>query len=311
MKTYKKSIGDSFVLTVNPAPNGDSGFFFMDSKSPDYPRILEFLLEKNGKIRASLIVGISKENQAISLPFAPFGGIWTKDNVNSEALESFISHILEYLTEMGIGSLQIIQPPMPYVAQTDLINNLLLKSGFEIQNMLSHQFFLGKKKIKKLVQEQSSKIQKKEKVAGVKVRIGAIQNFRFLEEIRNWNSKRGYEVSFDEKRLISQVSEFPEKYFLISVLQEEQAIAHSLVVKLMPDAMYYFLSAMDPKSTVKNLGDTLVISLFRLAQDHKIEAIDLGSSESNQRINHTLMYFKSRFSNDISNKISWYRNLEK
>ncbi|WP_051287111.1 hypothetical protein [Algoriphagus mannitolivorans] len=311
MKAYKKTIGDSYTLAVIPDPKEDSGDFFMDSRSSEFPRQLEFQFGKNGKPRVSLLIAISNENHAISLPYAPFGGIWSKENVSSEILEDFIREVIDYLKGIGIESLEIIQPPKPYVFQSDLINNLMLKSGFELRKVLSHQFFLGKKKIKRLVQEQSSKIHRKEKESGIKIRAGAIQNFKFLDEIRTWNSSRGYEVTFEEKRLISQVSEFPEKYFLISLSQGEREIAHSLVVKLTSDSLYYFLSAMDPKSSVKSLGDILVFSLFQLASEQKIELIDLGSSETHHRINHSLMYFKSRFSNDISNKISWYRKIEK
>lgn len=311
LKTYKKPIGDSYTLTVIPDPVRDTGHFFMDSRSPDFPVQMEFQFEKNGKIRVSLLIAISKDNHAVSLPNAPFGGIWAKENLSSEVLEDFILEVIVYLKGIGILSVEIIQPPKPYVSQADLINNLMLKSGFELRKVLSHQFFLGKKKIKRLVQEQSSKIHRKEKESGIRIRTGAIQNFNFLNEIRAWNSARGYDVSFDDKRLISQVSEFPEKYFLISVSMGDREIAHSLVVQLTPDSLYYFLSAMDPKSTVKSLGDVMVFSLFQLASEQKIEFIDLGSSETHHRINHSLMYFKSRFSNDISNKISWYRKIEK
>ena len=310
LKTYKENIGDSLKFRVNPDPEMGTGFFFMDSRSPEFPRLLEFLLEKNGKLKASFLVSISREGLAVSLPFAPFGGIWTSEKVKSDALETFITQILEFLRVQGVKSIQIIQPPKPYVPQSDLIHNLLLKSGFELRNMLSHQFFIGRKKIKKLVQEQASRIHKKENESQVKIKTGAIQNFGFLEDIRSWNSKRGYEVTFDEKRLITQVSEFPENYFLISVIQADQAIAHSLAVKLTKSSLYYYLSAADPKSKVKNLGDSLVNALFSLAMEQKIDLIDLGSSETNQQINHSLMYFKSRFSNDISNKISWYRKIE-
>lgn len=311
LETYKKTISDSYTLTVDSDLNGEFWSFLIDFKSPDFLRHLKFQLEKNGKIKASLWLSISKENHAVSLPSAPFGGIWIKEYVNSEALEGYIFGVLEYLKEIGVQSLQITQPPKPYVPQADLINNLFLKSGFELKGILSHQFFLGKKKIKKLVDTQSSKFQRKEIDFRIQVKSGPIQNFRFLDEIKAWNSMKGYEVGLNEKRLISQVSEFPEKYFLISIVKDEATIAHCLAVKLTPDSLYYFLSAIDPKSNVKSLGDTLVFSLFQLASKHKIEYIDLGSSESNQRINHSLMYFKSRFSNDISNKISWYRKIEK
>jgi hypothetical protein len=110
---------------------------------------------------------------------------------------------------------------------------------------------------------------------------------------------------FDEKRLIHQVSEFPERYFLISLEKNEQVLGHALAVKLVPDSLYYYLSAIHPNAHFPNGGDILVQSLFQLAAEQKSDLIDLGTSEVNSQINESLMFFKSRFSNDMSNKTTW------
>ena len=135
-----------------------------------------------------------------------------------------------------------------------------------------------------------------------------INNFDFLNDIRNWNSARGYSTLFDEKRLIQQVAEFPDRYFLISILSENQALAHALAVKLVPESLYYYLSAIRPTSNISNGGDLLLQGLFQLAVEQKSDFIDLGSSEVASEINASLMFFKSRFSNDISNKVTWTRS---
>ena len=76
------------------------------------------------------------------------------------------------------------------------------------------------------------------------------------------------------------------------------------------DAARRFLSANKTDTSFKNLGEILIYGLISLGVEEKVEVIDLGSSELENRINHKLMYFKSRYSNDIGNKITWIKSLD-
>ena len=303
METYKKGTAENYELQVNSSGMHKHAYFLRVFSGPAFSEQLDFFWSKKGKPKASVTFAISGE-QAVSLPQAPFGGFWVEGNITSLALESFLRAVIVYLKQRGIKHLEVTQPPKPYESNSDLINYLLLKEGFVQEKVLSHHFFIGKKKIKKRVQEEQGRYLKSAKEDGLKIQVGAIQNFKFLDEIKFWNQSRGYRVLFEDTRLINQVSGYPDRYFLISILKEGKAIAHTLCSRLIPDSLYYFLSAIDPKSTVKNVGDLALFSLFQLAVEQKIEFIDLGSSETEAGVNHSLMFFKSRFSNEISNKVS-------
>lgn len=309
METFNKETAETHELKVNSSLGGSDAYFLRNCETIGFPEQLDFKWLKKGKTKASLTLAISKNFEAVSLPQSPFGGIWLEESLSSAALESFIKAVLDDLRHRGISFVRIVQPPKPYEPNLDLINYLLFKLGFKQESVLSHQFFIGKKKIKKLVQRENSKYTAKCKEFGLKVQAGSIQNFGFLQDIKTWNQARGYDILFDDNRLITQVSEYPERYFLISLLKEGKAIAHTLGVRLLPDSIYYFLSATLPKSSIKNLGEISLFQLFQLASDQKLNLIDLGSSDSDSGANHSLIFFKSRFSNDISNKVSWTLNL--
>jgi hypothetical protein len=83
----------------------------------------------------------------------------------------------------------------------------------------------------------------------------------------------------------------------------------ALAVKLISDSIYYFLSALDSTTSIKNGGDFLLHGLFLLAREQKVDFIDPGSSETKAGVNHCLMFYKSRFANDIRNKITWEKHL--
>ncbi|MEB2776042.1 hypothetical protein SYJ56_12035 [Algoriphagus sp. D3-2-R+10] len=309
MESFKKEISESHELRVISSLKEEKDYFLSNFPFDNYQDHLDFLWEKKHKSKAHITFAISKSGEAISLPQSPFGGFWIHEGLSSASLEAFILAIIDELNHRGIHSISLTQSPKPYEPHFDLINYLLFKSGFDQEKVLSHHFFIGKKKIKKLAQKESAKIQAKSKNVGHKVSHSSISNFGFLKEIRSWNTQKGYEVALDENKIVQQVSQYPDRYFLITMSKHGVAIGYSLGVKLTSDSLYYFLSAINPKISVKYGGELILNELFQLAVEQKVNFIDLGSSDLEDGANHSLMFFKSRFSNDICNKITWVKKI--
>jgi hypothetical protein len=305
LTTTKKEINKGYELLVEPSRVFPKDYLISNFPLDSSTELMDFFLLKKNRKKAFITFAISSQKQAVSLPNAPFGGFFILEKIHSESIEWFISRILSYLNERGISSVEIINAPKPYEENHDLINYLLFKNGFRQENILSHQFFLGKKKIKKWFSQEQARFERKINESGISVSCASINNFSFLKSIKEWNRDRGFVVKVEENRIIQQVAEFPERYFLISLSHQNQIIAHCLAVKLFPDTIYYFLSAIDPKTAVKNVGEILLYQLFKLAAEQKVKLIDLGSSDLGEKANHPLLFFKSRFSNDYSNKITW------
>jgi hypothetical protein len=310
LESFKKGTSDFHELRVVSSLKEEKDFFLGNTLIGDCQDQLDFIWEKKKKTKALITFAITKTGEAISIPKSPFGGFWIVDSLSSASLESFILAVVEDLSHRGVKSITLSQAPKPYEPQTDLINYLLGKCGFEQAKVLSHHFFIGKKKIKKQTQKESSKIQSNRKNADIKVSHSSISNFGFLKYIKSWNTQKGYEVTLDENRIVQQVSEYPNRYFLITLSKNGQAIGYSLSVKLTGNSLYYFLSAINPQIPVKNGGDLILNELFQLAVEQKVEFVDLGTSDLDEEVNHKLMFFKSRFSNDISNKITWVKTIK-
>ncbi|WP_297335128.1 hypothetical protein [Algoriphagus sp.] len=299
-----------YTLSVSEGDPCQLDYFLASNFKTENPSSLkEFTWKKGTKVLACLPVTVQEGGVLTSLDKSPFGGIWTQTTLKSRDLQEFILAVMEYAQKMGFRELRLIQAPKPYESHSDLINYLLFKSGFELQSILSHQFFLGKKKIKKMVDQRFAKTMAKLKQEQAEIQSGFIAQFSFLNDIKKWNLNRGYNFEVDEDGLIRQVSLFPARYFLISILKNQKPIAHSLAVKLTSNSFYYFLSAIDPESGLKNGGEYMLMKLFQLAVAEKSEFIDLGTSDQLGGANHPLMFFKSRFSNDISNKVNWIKFL--
>ncbi|MDN3202851.1 hypothetical protein [Algoriphagus sediminis] len=284
-------------------------YLFEDFISEGDENFLCFEWIKKDNCKVLLSVDIDSENRAISLPHSPFGGVILLEEISSELLDRFLERVIENLQHKGVKNLEIIQAPKPYEPHADLIGYLLHKKGFKVDRILNHQFFVGKKKIKGWLKEKAPKILKKAKNQGLKVNSSSINNFDFLNKIAVWNKSRGYDENLDQTQVIQQVSLFPDWYFEISLYQQERLVGSALAVKLTEDSIYYYKSAIDPDAKIKHGGDILVTQLFKLAAELKVNFIDLGSSDRVTSANHKLIFFKSRFSNDQYNKVTWSKDI--
>lgn len=309
MESFKKDISESHQLRVISASKEDKDYFLSNFQSEGYEDQLDFIWEKSQKTKATITFAISKSGEAHSLPLVPFGGFWVHENLSSASLECFILALIEELKGRGINLISITQAPKPYEPQVELINYLLFTLGFGQTKVQSHHFFISKKKIKKFLQKESAKPTRKSSTLDLKTNHSSISNFNFLKEIRIWNKQKGYEVTIDENRIVRQVSECPSRYFLITLTKNGEAIGYSLAVKLTTNSLYYFLSAINPNIAVKNGGELILKELFKLAADQKVDFVDLGSSDLLEGVNHSLMFFKSRYSNDICNKVTWMKKI--
>lgn len=299
----------NFEFKVVPAEGLFQDYFLRSFAPLPGQNLIDFQFYKKEKKVLSCTFSYEGD-RAESLPMAPFGGIWSHREIDQpEVLRSFLEHIISYLQHCQIRLIRVIQPPPVYEPYSELVNNLLFKNGFSIQAIQSHQVLKGKKNIRNLLKSQSPKWEEKLKEKQLNLSFSVINYFGFLKDIQLWNNQKGYGQNWTEERLIQQVSLFPDRYFKITVSHKEISQAHAVGVKLTDQVLYYFLSANKPESPFKNLGEFLLFGLIKLGKEEKVDAIDLGSSEVDGEINSNLMYFKSRFSNEIGNKFIWERKL--
>ena len=296
---------NSYFLKIQELEKDESDFFLENLASRDYLKNLKFLWVKKGKMRARITFALHKEGFAKSLPRAPFGGFWSEEKLSSADLEAFILEVIQYLKSEGILHISIVQAPKPYVCSSDLVGYLFFKIGFRPQEILCHQFYCGKKRILKWVHQNQKKFQDRLKENNLKSKVGPISNFEFLRKINVWNQERGYDEHIDESEFIQQVSLYPERYYLIGLFREDELVAAAVAVRLVSRGLYYYKSAINPSVKLKHGGDLILHQLFSAAANLKANFIDLGSSDNNLEVNHSLIFFKSRFSNESSNKISW------
>ncbi|AFL82799.1 hypothetical protein Belba_0128 [Belliella baltica DSM 15883] len=307
---FKKEIDDQVSLTLDTFEQSSHDYFLQNFVPVDAVHYLHGKVIKKGVIKGEIFISINVDSQAESLPKSPFGGFWIDETINSDIISDFIRFLIENLKDLGVKSFKVTQAPCVYGKKSDLIGYLLFSQGFVLSKVLNHQVLAGKKSIKSTFNQLYSKYHKKAKEQKYNITTGNIQSFNFLQDIASWKNTRGHEILMEEDKLIQQVSNFPERYFVITILHEGEAVAHAIAVKLTSDSLYYFYSAINPKNQLRLTGELLMVYLLKLAMEKKVSFLDLGSSDLDGKPNHKLMYFKNKFADNWSNKSTWFKEIE-
>lgn len=271
--------------------------------------VLDFCLFKQETYEAVATLALDGSGKAMSMPEATVGGIWSNRTLEVEVMKFFLESILEELKARGITSVDITVAPKPYQGMTDLISYLLFFLEFRQREFSVHYFFLGKKKIKSAFRDKELWLRKKLKKERLSVEKSGIHNFGFLEDLNRWVPESAEENRLDLGPLIEWVAEFPERFYLCSLTKHGEAVGHCLSIRLTSDCLYLLWAAIDPKNSLKYGEEILLLQLLQLAVDLKVSVIDFGVVDFTSASNHRLKLFKSKFSNDISGKVTWTREL--
>ncbi|WP_186755574.1 GNAT family N-acetyltransferase [Echinicola salinicaeni] len=296
-----------FVIRENPTDVHD--YFLQEGILSKGDRYFCAKLLKKNKSKMLLYFVVLSDGHVVSLKNTPFGGFWVEKKVSSEAVQFFLEELIIVLRQLSCRSIKIVQAPDLYEHNNPLIHYMLSGFGFELKGMLLHQFLEDRKVIKGLLMAKLPKHKKKMKKLGYTTELGSIKNFNFLKDIKNWRKIRGHEYNVQEESLINQISSFPDRYFLISIFQEGIAVSHVLCVKLTSNSLYYYLPAINPQMQVTYSGEAMIIEVIQLGDSLGVDFIDFGSSDLDGEANHSLIRFKSKFTNSTANKLTWVLEL--
>ncbi|AGA79060.1 GNAT family N-acetyltransferase [Echinicola vietnamensis] len=292
-----------FVLQENPPT--EHPYFLHDYLIGEGERYFCARLLKKQKVRALIYVVLKADGRAISLNNAPFGGLWTERKISSDSLQYLVAELILALKSLGAHSFRLVQPPSTYDENNPLVHYVLKSQGFQLEGVLLHHFLEDKKYIKGFIHAKASKHKKKVKKLHCTVETGSIKTFNFLKDIKWWRTQRSHEYNVQEEKLIRQVSAYPDRYFLVSLYQEAQAVAHALCVKLTPNSLYYYLPAINPALQQAYTGEALLFEVIRLGESLGVDFIDLGSSDLDGQPNHNLIRYKMKNANNAGNKFIW------
>ncbi|GGZ14365.1 hypothetical protein GCM10007049_02780 [Echinicola pacifica] len=299
------NIAKNYEFIIQENPEIEHPYFLLDYQSGAGERYYMAKLSKKAKVKVMITFVIGEDKVAYSLPNAPFGGFWADKKVSTESLVSIMEELFRELKIMGVKTFKVNQSTILYEENSPLINYVMDSQGFALKKILLHHYMVDRKFIKGYVQAKAPKHKKKLKKLEYLTEVSGIKTFNFLKNIKKWRSQRGHDYKLSEERLIHQVAAYPERYHLVSVMQDAEPLAHALCVRLTPNSLYYFLPAIDPQRQQSYTGEALLFEVVRLGESLGVDFIDLGSSDLENQPNHNLIRFKNKYANQRVNKYNW------
>ncbi len=276
---------------------GWCSFYLLDSTSKTIKASLHFCLD--GSLALS--------------PFrSPFGSLECDDSLEQNSLFDFLIFAQQRLLEKRITSIAVKHYPQIY---NECIS-AIVRSYFEAQNyqvstseVSSVIPVTDQKAVSHFHRSEKRKLLKAE-ASGCwfqEIPLHELQIvYNFIDGCRN---EKNYALSMTLDQLQKTVLQFPDRFFLFGVFLDKQLIAAAITIRVKSIILYDFYhdhnSAFDDLSPVVKL----VSGIYDFCQVKKIDLLDLGTSSIGNKLNTSLLHFKTLLGGKPSPKETFQKTL--
>jgi hypothetical protein len=251
------------------------------------------LRSKETKKTVALLIFNRRGKKMFSPLRAPFGSLEVFEMIEQKQIDTLFFRIEEDFKRLGILYCQIKNYPEAYgPLATRLLHHAALKLGFGCKEEVSSIIQVEVRPFEKKISiSQRQKLKKSEKrFVHSQPRISTIKNvYDFISESRK---EKNQLLSMSFRQLKKVVDRFPKDFLLFQVADEHNIAAAAIVIKVNNKILYTFYYAHDRRFNKISPTVMLISGIYRYAQEHQYEQIDLGTSMVNGGINRPLIQFK-------------------
>ena len=250
------------------------------------------------KKRAILIsaVFLCKGAAAVSLPEAPFGGIFYHQ-ASIDIIKKFALAIIDHFASKGIAKIVIRNPAGIYNPwKNAIVTNCLINCGFTISHYdINHHIEVDQTAFSEKIHQMEKRklkgsIQKKLGFQEVATADMATV-YNFIRDCRH-EKKVNMNITFDQ--LKRAVDIFPEKYKFFAVENDGSLMAATVAVLAHDNILYNYLPASPVAHNKLSPMVALLGGIYNYCQSNAINILDLGISSINSQPQESLVLFKER-----------------
>lgn len=308
------------VLVSSPSENVELGFEATLFNQPAYQALQEttnlyafYLIRKStGKADGVFFVSI-QENIAQSPYRAPYGAAEFSETTGLIIVEDFLKAVLEFLQEKGIRKLLVKSYPFCYAPlQSALLTNSFLQLGFQLElSQLNHHIPVSEKSFASHLHLSEKRRLKKCHQAGF---IFQQEEHSFLPDayafIKACRIEKKKPLSLSLEQLQQLFTEFPERYLIFSVNNEEEIAAVTVAVKVRSDILLTVYPASPYSYNAYSPSVMLNEGLYNYCRENEISMLDLGISGVKEDPHYSLMQYKENLGGVASLKLRFTWNTE-
>ena len=261
------------------------------------------------KKRAIVIsaVFLCEGTTAVSLPEAPFGGIFYH-RASIDMIKKFTLEIIDHFASRGIAKIVIRNPAGIYNPwKNAIITNCLINCGFTISNYdINHHIEVDQtafsEKIHKMEKRKlKGSIKKKLSFQEVAVTdMATVYNF-----IRDCRHEKNVNMNITFDQLKRAVKTFPEKYKFFAVGNEGNLIAATVAVLVHENILYNYLPASPVAHNKLSPMVYLLDGIYDYCQSNTVNILDLGISSIDNQPQESLILFKERVGGKSTLKLTF------
>jgi lipid II:glycine glycyltransferase (peptidoglycan interpeptide bridge formation enzyme) len=202
-----------------------------------------------------------------------------------------MGEIIEWCSDSGIQSIQVIQPPDCYPVQdpADFLDS------FDVQ--LLHTDINQHLPVNKDYSDRFSKLEKYqlkrcrwEGFRSNKEGIEALQEaYQLLVTARG---RKRFPVTMSFDNLLDMFEKHPDHYHLFTVRDKKQLIAMAVAIHIHPQLLYIFYLADHSDYLAESPTVMVVDTVMKFALDNGYKQVDLGISSVKGKVNQGLFNFK-------------------
>jgi hypothetical protein len=251
---------------------------------------------------------------ALSPLNAPFGSIEFSSGLAPELLLFFLNEMETRLRKKGIRKIIIKDTPHQYrYSQSALLTTLLLNSGFRIINQeINSGIVIDDNKWETKISQAEIKRLKRCRKEGLEFctilneEVDSVYNF-----VRSCREERGMSLSMTLSQLKNTFKTCKDDFLLFGVFQSGKMIAATISIKINKRIVYNFYPAHIKSADSLSPAVFLIDGIYSYCLKNKFDLLDLGTSALENKINFSLLNFKTQIGGEPSLKLTFEKLITK
>ncbi len=270
-----------------------------------------FLYEKDAK---QVFIRLYKKGAALVSPWrAPFGGLEFSTETDLQTVYNFVKDIIakvksEYL---DIKQITIVAPPECYtMVKADIVDEALIHAGFSVTvTELNYHLDTSNGDFESAIDPaEKRKITKCIEAGFVCEEVLTYDAAEIHKFIKDCRERKGHPLSMNVDDFKKTFSDFPEKYKLFVVKDQDTIIATAVGVVVNSEILYNFLGA--DHEAYLSYSPTVLLNkeMYEYSRAHGYKIYDLGIGTAGGIRNEGLIRFKEHIGGILSHKYTYELN---
>jgi hypothetical protein len=270
-----------------------------------------YLLRKaNQKVMAQVSVHIT-EHVARSPLRAPFGSFLFSEKLAPIILYEFVQQVEKLLAKLGVSVFTVIEPPLYYRKNGELLHTILINLGYRISNAeLSSGIRIDRLAFEDKVEVWEKRKLKQAKQKGLVFKLLTLNDLdEVYHVIQKSREQRSHSLSMNLTELQATVKTFKNEFVFSGVYLGKELVAASVSIRVHRDILYNFYSGHLKKYDTISPIVTLLGGLYKYCEHQKVQLLDLGTSSLHGQPNFSLLGFKLRLGAVPSIKLTFEKQI--